>query len=160
MNFDICEKLGKLLKIIGEKGALLVTRGDNVMTVGWSLGGVMWGEPVMAVPVRHSRYSHELLEKNSEFTVFVPTGEFSNEIKICGTKSGRDTDKIAELGLKIKNSDHVDAPEVIGDGYTIHCKVIYKNEYSKANMADEVYKNYLNDDFHTLYFARVVAITN
>lgn len=159
MNFDICSKLGELMKTIGSTGALLTTRGDNVMTIGWCLGGVMWKEAVVAVPVRHSRYSHELMEKHGEFTIFVPTCEFSNEIKFCGTKSGRDVNKIKELNLNIKNSDYVSAPEVIGEGYTIHCRVIYKNEYSEDNMSQEVIKNYLSGDFHTLYFAKVLAIT-
>ena len=91
---QICEQTGK--------GILVTTKAEgkvNTMTIGWGTLGIQWGKPIYTVFVRESRYTKEMLEKHGEFTINVPMGEVNKEIlKICGTKSGRDMDKIAELG--------------------------------------------------------------
>ncbi len=163
-NFSICEELGKMMRITGELGTLVTAKGDNVMTIGWCLSGVMWGSPYVAVPVRQTRYTHDLLEAHGEFTLYAPTQSFSKQIGFCGTKSGRDVDKIAELGLAMGLSDYVDAPMVLEPGFVAHCKTLFKTDYSKVNMADEIYEKWYTgginqDNFHTLYFAQVVAVT-
>ena len=96
-KYDGLERIGAMLPVIGEKSALLVTGTDkpNAMTIGWAMASVMWGKSVFVAPVRKSRYSHELLEAHGEFTVFVPSDDMKNTIAVCGSKSGRDTDKIA-----------------------------------------------------------------
>jgi len=74
----------------------------NLMTIGWGSIGIMWGKPIITVPVRFSRYSHDLMDKQSEFTVCFPKpGELKKEIAFCGSKSGREYNKAEETGLTI-----------------------------------------------------------
>ena len=120
----ICEQTGK--------GILVTTKvGDKVnsMTIGWGTLGIEWGKPIYTVFVRESRFTKEMLEKHPEFTINVPMGEVNKEIlKICGTKSGRDMDKIAELGLHLEEGKTVDVPGIRELPLTLECKVIYKQE--------------------------------
>lgn len=98
------------------KGVLLTTKnGDtvNTMTIGWGTLGVEWGIPIFIAFVREGRFTREILDASGEFTVNVPYGEFDRKILgYCGTKSGRDVNKISELGLTLAASDIVNAPGI------------------------------------------------
>ena len=80
-----------------KRGAFLMIKG-NPMTIGWGQFGVLWGRPTFTVYVRRSRYTHELLEQTNTFTVSVPASDtMKKELSFCGTKSGRDLNKMDAL---------------------------------------------------------------
>ena len=83
----------------------------------------------------------------------------AEELGFCGSKSGRDFDKIAECNLSLVNSDFIDTPIVYAKGLALECKVLYKEEINSANMCCAV-KNkwYASNDFHTYYHAQIVNI--
>ena len=89
------------------KGVLLTTKADekvNTMTISWGTLGIEWAKPIFTVFVRENRFTHEQLEKNPEFTINIPVGEFNRKILgLAGTRSGRSMDKIKELGLTLEN---------------------------------------------------------
>ena len=74
----------------------------NAMTIGWGALGTMWGKPCCTVYVRHSRYTHELLEGTDIFTVSFFDPKYKKNMVVYGQKSGRDTDKEAILRRKVK----------------------------------------------------------
>lgn len=146
---------------LAAKGCFLVT-GDkkpNIMTIGWGQVGIMWQKPVFVVPVRLSRYSHQLMEEVGEFTVCVPsdTSCMSSELAVCGSKSGRDMDKAKELGLTLVPSKKVKVPNIEQCSMVYECVVRYKLEMTQANL-DEGYVNrwYPDANYHTLYFGEIV----
>ncbi len=100
---DICLKDFKenVIKIISQE-YMLITAGDkdnfNMMTASWGFMGEMWGEDSVAVVVRPSRYTMDFIDKSDYFTLSF-YGEDNKIHKICGSKSGRDVDKLAETGL-------------------------------------------------------------
>ena len=100
--FDYAGDICKAMK----KGILMTTKnGDfvNSMVIGWGHIGIEWGRPIFVAYVRESRYTKDMVEQHGEFTVNIPLGEVDPQIiKICGTKSGRDMDKIQELGLELE----------------------------------------------------------
>ena len=75
----------------------------NPMTIGWGTMGVEWGKPIFVAYVRESRYTHQMLDESGEFTVNVPLGAVDNRIlSVCGTKSGRDMDKVDEALASVR----------------------------------------------------------
>ena len=110
--FDYAGLICKAMK----KGVLLTTKaGDtvNTMTIGWGKIGIEWNRPVFIAYVRETRYTKQLLEAAGEFTVNIPVGDADSRILgYCGTKSGRDTDKIADLSLTLVDSDNVQVPGI------------------------------------------------
>ena len=100
--FDYATEIMKAVK----KGVLVTTKvGDKVnsMTVSWGTIGIEWGKPIFTIFVRENRFTKDQLEKNPEFTVNIPMGEFDRKILgVCGTKSGRTNDKIGELNLSLE----------------------------------------------------------
>jgi flavin reductase (DIM6/NTAB) family NADH-FMN oxidoreductase RutF len=162
-DHEILSKAGAVLQTIGENGALLVTGTDspNVMTIGWAMASVMWCRNIFVAPVRHSRYSHELLETHKEFTVFVPHGDMKKTIGVCGSQSGRDTDKIALCGLTLEQSQTVLVPHVNAHGLVIECRVIYQHDFKDTMLADDVRESYYSGrdagNMHTLYYGEILA---
>jgi len=67
-----------------------------------------------------------MLEKHDEFTISVPLStEMKKELAYAGTKSGRDTDKIADLDLHMQAGKKVAVP-IIKESHDYH--VMYYGE--------------------------------
>ena len=146
------------------KGILITTKVDdkvNSMTIGWGTLGIEWGRPIFIAYVREHRYTYEMLEKNPEFTINVPLGEVDKKIvSVCGTKSGRDVDKIQELNLRLEESDVISVPGLKELPLTLECKVIYKQAQDLKKL-DAIYKEkYYSDDisgdYHIAYYGEIV----
>ena len=82
---------------------MLITSGTaesfNTMTASWGAIGFVWKHPVAFILVRESRYTFQFLQREQNFTLSVFEEKYRYALNICGTKSGRDTDKVAEAGL-------------------------------------------------------------
>lgn len=92
-----------VFELIGKEW-MLVTAGNkdkfNTMTASWGGMGVLWGKPVVFVFVRPERYTFEFMEANDTFTLSFLGFEDRKIYNICGSKSGRVTDKVKETGLR------------------------------------------------------------
>ncbi len=165
-DVNVWDYAGHIMKDIGT-GALLTTCADgqvDSMTIGWGTVGVVWGRPVFQVLVRESRYTKQLLEKNGEFTINAALGEADkNILAVCGTKSGRDTDKIKLLGLTLEEGKTVSVPAIREMPLTLECKVIYKQDQNPSAIDPECYQKYYakgtrnEGDHHTVYYGEITA---
>ena len=163
---NVWDYAGHIMENIGN-GILLTTRsGDrvNTMTIGWGTVGVQWGKPIFIAFVRESRYTRQLLEENGEFTVNVPLGEVEkNILAVCGTKSGTDTDKIAQLGLTLEEGETVSVPAIKQLPLTLECKVIYQQDQEPSAIFPEYDARYYakgsrnEGDYHTAYYGEITA---
>ena len=143
------------------KGAFLTVKAGgelNTMTIGWGTTGVIWGKPVIMVMVRKSRHTYQLIENTEEFTVsFDFDGNFKEELRFCGSKSGRDYDKFDECSLKTIPGDKVETPVIDGCNLHYECKIKFKEEMnSKMLSQDFNNKFYAQGDYHTLYFGEII----
>ncbi len=162
--------IGAAAQQLSHGGVFLMTGKEekNPMTIGWCQWGRVWNIPVCTVLVRPSRYSHGLLERDGVFTVSVPLdGAMKKELGFCGTRSGRDVNKLEALGLTTM-------PERAGgvaalSGCTLHfeCRVLFKLEMAgKLPLLEEEQRTkfYTPDeqagedgDPHTIYYGRILA---
>jgi flavin reductase (DIM6/NTAB) family NADH-FMN oxidoreductase RutF len=71
---------------------------DNILTVTWA-GVACTTPPMITVSVRNSRHSHAALCARKEFVANIPTTKQLGLVELCGTASGKNTDKFAALGL-------------------------------------------------------------
>ena len=70
----------------------------NDSQLGWYW--VLWNKPVAFVFIRPERYTYEFIEKSDYLTLSF-LGEANKKVHaICGSKSGRDMDKVKATGLK------------------------------------------------------------
>lgn len=149
------------LKNLQNKGAFLTVKSNdkvNTMTIGWGQIGYQWKRPVFMVMVRKSRYTYELMENATEFTVSIPTDDKMKEaLKICGTKSGRELDKIKECNLSLKESNKIETPIISDCKLQYECKIVYKQEMNNEFLDKEIDENmYSNGDYHVLYYGEIL----
>jgi flavin reductase (DIM6/NTAB) family NADH-FMN oxidoreductase RutF len=81
----------------------------NIITLAW-VGTVCSEPPTVALGVRPSRYSHDLIMTSKEFVVNVPSVKHILETDYCGITSGRDVNKFAETKFTPEPAVKVKAP--------------------------------------------------
>ena len=149
-----------------DKGWFLLTGGDfaakwNTMTVSWGFAGTMWGKPVVAVVVRPTRYTREFLDARAEFTLSAFPEKYRKALTICGTKSGRDCDKMALTGLTPVASEMVKPPTFKEANLVLECRTLYRQPMAEASFIDRTpfEKCYSSaDDLHIMYIAEVLSV--
>ena len=131
----------------------------NVMVTAWGSLGYMWKLPVLVAMIRKSRYTYSLLTKAHEFTASVPYANFSREMEICGQQSGRQVDKIAACGFKLRPSEKIETPVLDIPGMHFECKVIYSRLMSAEKLdpaINELWYERAKGDYHAFFIAQVV----
>lgn len=164
MNQPYLELIEAACRQVG-KGAFLTTGQDhNPMTIGWCQFGVVWGKPVCTVFVRRSRYTFGLLEKAGTFTVSVPAPDtMQDALALCGTKSGRDTDKMPAAGLSVLPARALGADGVDGCAIYFECRTLFRAESDLADMDAECLARFYGNrpdasgDPHTIFFGEILS---
>lgn len=154
-----------------KKGILLTTKNAgkvNTMTIGWGTIGIEWGKPIFIAFVRESRFTKEMLDGNAEFTVNIPYGNVDSQILgFCGTKSGRDMDKISEAGLTLEESSVISVPGIKELPLTLECKILYQQKQDLTALPAAILDRYYpsdpscpyagsDRDYHYAYYAEIV----
>ncbi|MDD3346853.1 flavin reductase [Oscillibacter sp.] len=124
----------------------LLTAGDregcNTMTIGWCQLGTLWNLPVCTVYVRPERYTYQFMESKDYFTVSVLPASEKETLRICGTQSGRDTDKIKTCGLTVCYGAG-DAPFIEESELVLVCKKLYVQDLAPECVKDErIFRSY------------------
>jgi flavin reductase (DIM6/NTAB) family NADH-FMN oxidoreductase RutF len=119
----------------------------DVITLGWAMP-TSGSPPMLAISIGHTRYSHELIERSGEFVLAFPSMALAEACLLCGTKSGRDTDKIAAAALRTVPAKVVKPPLLAGCLANFECRVrgklvtgdhtIFAGEVLAAHVDDSV----------------------
>lgn len=165
-KIDVFTYAGDICKAM-KKGVLLTTKSGNfvnTMTIGWGKIGIEWNRPVFIAYVRESRYTKALLEESGEFTVNIPVNEAESGIlAYCGRNSGRDTNKIKDLGLTLVESDTVSVPGILQLPLTLECKVIYQQKQDLSALPQNIIERFYPEvdesgfrDYHIAYYGEIL----
>ena len=131
---------------------------SNAMTIGWGGIGTLWGRTALTVYVAEKRYTKEFMDQNEYFTVMAFDVEYSKVLNYMGTKSGRDGDKAAALGLHTAYTAN-GTPYYTEADLVIECKIMYAAPFNPNGFKSDVPKNiYANfpAGVHTMYIGEVV----
>ena len=113
----------------------------NIITVAWA--GTICSDPAMvSISVRKERYSHDIIKDSGEFVVNLTTRKLCYATDYCGVKSGRNTDKFADMHLTPQQSVKIAAPAIKESPVNIECKV----------------KDIIELGSHDMFIAEVVAV--
>lgn len=146
-------------ELIGQQW-MLITAGDkdsfNTMTASWGGLGWLWNKPVAFIFVRPERYTHDFLESSDKVTLSFFPEACRQALQICGTKSGRDCDKVKEAGL---------TPVILEDGavtfeqssLTVSCRKLLKSDMKESDFIDKdvLDKWYGNAGYHSVYVLEI-----
>jgi len=112
----------------------------NVMPAGWSMF-TSSAPPMYAVSIGIERYTHDLMRDVPEFTVAIPGPNMAEAIRLCGTQSGRDVDKVTAASLKTEPATEIAPPLLREAVANFECRIA-----SQLRTGD-----------HTLFVGEIVA---
>ncbi len=151
---------GNLISAIAEEW-MLVTAGDadkfNTMTASWGFVGEMWGRPCAVAAIRPQRYTYEFMEQGDTYTLSFYGPEGKGIHKVCGSKSGRDVDKVAEAGL----TPVLDPDGVYFEGarLVLFCKKLYADDLHPERFVDQTcLEKWYDGDYHRMYVGEIVKV--
>ena len=133
--------------------------GFNTMTVSWGAVGELWGKDMATVYIRPQRYTEEFLNREDYFTLsFYPTEMKQRIHGVCGSKSGRDTDKAKECNLTPCFNEA--APYFEEAELVLVCKKAAKGKFSPEEFIDSTIEDkwYEAKDFHYIYYGAIEKV--
>jgi len=113
-----------ILTVSDEKGK------TNPITVAWHTP-ISKKPPLYGISIAPSRFSHKAIQHSKEFVINFGSFDIVEKIHFCGTRSGRNTDKIKESGLNLENSDKIKTKYIKECYAHLECKL-----FSKVNLGD------------------------
>ena len=150
-----------VFSLIGDRW-MLITAGTadrcNTMTASWGGLGVIWGAPAATCYIRPQRYTKEFVDREEYFTLAFFGEEYRPALSLCGSKSGRDVDKVKECGFTVKSAA-CGAPYFEEAGVVLVCRKRFAQDMDPENMPREIKdKWYPQRDYHTLYIGEIVEV--
>ena len=145
------------VKLIADGWALLSagTPADwNTMTVSWGGVGEIWGFDAAFVFVRPQRHTMKYLDNSEYFTLAF--GLPKAAMVLCGRRSGKDRDKIAEAGLTAHAENGTVWPE--GAPLAIVCRKAAKQKLDPAGFIDPRIEENYTGDYHHVFVGEVVGV--
>ena len=94
----------------------------DTLAVAW-INVVASTPPTVAMGLRKTRRTLELIRETGDFTVNVPDTALVAAVDYCGISSGRATDKFADAGLTLAPSSLVTSPIIAECPYNLECRV-------------------------------------
>ncbi len=146
--------------LLDQEWALLVAGAEppNPMTVSWGGFGTLWNRPVVTVYVRPTRFTYGLMNDRPEFTLNFLPPEMRPALDLCGSRSGRDTDKWAEARLSPEPSETVAVPRVAGAELALECRTLHTFDLDPARFVDPALdRHYPKRDYHRAFIGQVTA---
>lgn len=138
----------------------LITAGKldsfNTMTASWGAFGELWNKKIAICFVRPVRYTYEFTEREDYMTFCFFGEEHRDVLKVCGSKSGRDIDKMAGIGLTPVEGE-------AGSVYfkeaklVLECRKIYTHDIDPKLFLDPAIDlEYPQKDYHRMYIGEIV----
>lgn len=130
----------------------------NTMTASWGGFGVMWGRPVCVCVIRPQRYTLEFVNEAERLTLSFLENGHREALNICGKRSGRDCDKIAEAGLTVvKDGDIAGFTEarMVISGKKIYVDRIKEDGFLDRSIIDSKYPK---RDYHIVFVCEIEKV--
>lgn len=116
----------------------------NIMPLSWW----SWASstpPLLTIACSQHSYTAELIIDTGNFGLCMPGIHLTEKAMRCGMTSGRDSDKVSELGIQLTASANIDASLVAGCRVALECEL----------------RSHFDAGDHTIFVAEVVrAHTN
>lgn len=148
---------------------MLITAGNidsfNTMTASWGGIGWLWNKPVAFLFIRPERYTHRFVENNDDLTLSFLPEQYREALKVCGTLSGRDCNKVEKAGLtplKLNSPSHISFDE---SRLCLVCRKLFKVPMTEDSFIDkEVLARWYNSNpggsLHDIYVVEILEAWN
>ena len=144
---------------IGERW-MLVTAGTaercNTMTASWGGLGILWNKPMATIYIRPQRYTRQFVDEQEYFTLAFFSAEYRKTLGVCGSKSGRDIDKVKECGFTVALSEQGGAPYFEEAELVLVCRKRMTMHMDPAAIPAEIKEKNYRGDYHYIYWGEIV----
>jgi len=129
----------------------------NIMTASWGAYGILWNRPVAICFVRPQRYTYQFMETNDWFTLTFFGEQYRKMLNYCGSKSGRQVNKVKETGLTPIETPHGNV--IFAEArLAMECRKIYHEDFHPDNfnlpgIPDEFYPS---KEFHRMFIGEIM----
>ncbi len=138
---------------------MLITAGTpencNTMTASWGGLGVLWGVPMAIAYIRPQRYTKQFVDENEYFTLSFFSEQYRKQLSLCGSKSGRDIDKIKECGFTVMAGEG-NAPYFAQANLVLVCRKRMVMPMDPGAIPEDVKEKWYNNDYHDIYWGEIV----
>lgn len=152
-----------VIKEFGKTWALVTARKKdgsfNMCTLSWGSLGFLWSKEVVTIYVKPIRYTDSFLFEDDYFTITFFDEDHRSDLALCGTKSGRDIDKIKESNLEVIELENGITYKDFKRVYL--CKKIYQTPFVKEgfiNNQESLDRYYKDEPFHNIYIGEIVTV--
>ena len=153
-----------IFNLVG-KDWTVITAGEepNSMVASWGGVGIMFNKPVTWCFLRANRYTLEKIKETGFYTMSYFPEQYKGDIMPFGTKSGRNTDKMAQTKLTPVLTP-AGAPAYKEAKIIIECKLIAAPTVSKDEFYTQEGKDFLQGgydeakDWHKLVYGEITKI--
>lgn len=148
-----------MIRLISDEWMLVSAGGEerwNTMTASWGGMGCIWNKPSAFIFIRPQRYTMEFLESNENFSLCFFGRDYRKILSVAGAKSGRDMDKMHELGLSARFEDGTvffDEAKLV-----LICRKVYRQDMNGECVVDRsiIPDFYSAADYHRMYVGHIV----
>ena len=152
---------GNVMKMISQDW-MLITAGNkgkfNMMTASWGGFGILYNKPVAICFVNPARYTYSIMEGSDTFTLTFYTEAYRDALQYCGTKSGRDEDKVKGSGLTPMETEN-GAMAFSQAWMVIECRKMLSQSLSPDAIADPVEKaKRAAQPMHKMYIGEILNV--
>ena len=161
LEVDIRDVKKNMIKAISDEW-MLICAGDearaNMMTASWGMIGELWFRDVATCFVRPQRYTLEFLEEKDTFALCFFGTEQKQALSFCGSKSGRDYDKMKETGLTPVYSEgtvYFEQAKLV-----LICRKIAVSEIDPQHICDAsiLERCYPEKDYHKIFVGEIIKV--
>lgn len=96
---------------------------DNALVVAYC-GNCSYDPPMIMMGIVPSRYSHHMIKENGCFVAHLVDKSQTELFECCGSKSGRDSDKLKDYNVKLIDGVKVNAGVIPACPVAIECTVV------------------------------------
>jgi flavin reductase (DIM6/NTAB) family NADH-FMN oxidoreductase RutF len=145
-------------KLIG-KDWMLITAGTeesyNTMTGAWGGLGILWNKDICFCVIRPNRHTYAFMEQSDVFTLSFLEEEYRDVLTYCGSRSGRDVNKVAETGLTpVFDEGTIYFAEA---RLVLVCRKVYFQDMAPQNFRDpQMEEFYPGKDYHRIYVGEIL----
>ena len=132
----------------------------NMMSCSWCTVGELWGRRVAIAYVRKTRHTFTFTEKGDYFTLSFFGDAHRDALGLCGSKSGRDVDKVKATGLTPVCDENGNVPYFEEARLVFVCKKLY-SDFIKPEcftLPELDSQNYGAKDYHKFYVGELVKV--
>lgn len=153
LNFNVFSAIGDQW--------MLITAGTaercNTMTASWGGLGILWNKPMVTAYIRPQRYTKQFVDESEYFTLSFYSEQYRKQLAVCGSKSGRDVDKVKECGFTVAAAD-CGAPYFEEADLVLVCRKQMVTPMDPDAIPDEVKEKHYKGDYHVMYWGEIVEV--